>query len=465
MFYGKAAESLRSGKEALERGDYQTAIKKFMEVQEHNGTPSAVAEGKIGLSYMGLGKNEQAIRHLSNAIEIEDNALRRNNRGDVYMMTGQCDKASEDARAALAMEPVKGDRFHTDMEANLILAICHSRQGQHMLALQHAESAIEIATREGYTNEKTANIRAMIGDSYKALGQNENAVANYSTSIDLSDNSTARTKRGSSYLASHRCNLAIDDAKAALAMEPKKAHGIHTDVEANFILASCYAQNGNYLSALQHAEATLEMASIHAYPAVYLDMVATTELSIREVLKGTIPPEDLVFEPALTHIKTGADFLEQGDYKAALASFLTAQEKHGTRSGDIQVWIGHAYSAMGDHENAIKHYTKAVETRDNALRRINRGNEYANQGQCPEANRDAEAALGMEAYTTPGFHTDTEAHWILGICLLEQGNHRNALFHMDQAVTIARASGYTSEDISTMSEVQEITRQLAGPDP
>ena len=71
----------------------------------------------------------------------------------------------------------------------------------------------------------------------------------------------------------------------------------------------------------------------------------------------------------------------------------------------------------------------------------------------------------MEAYTTPGFHTDAEAHWILGICLLEQGNHRNALFHMDQAVTIARASDYTSEDISTMSEAQEITHQLAGPDP
>ena len=221
-FYGKAAETLGQADEALKRGDYQEAIKKYTETQRYHGKPSAVAESKIGLSYAGLGKNATAIRHLSKAIEIEDSALHRNNRGDIYMISGQCDRASEDARAALAMEPIKEDGFHTDVEANLILGICNYRQGQYMLALQHTESAIEISIWEGYTNEETAATRIKIGDSYKALGQNERAVAEYSESIKLSDNSHARVQRGFLHMASKQCDQAIEDAKAALTMDPKK---------------------------------------------------------------------------------------------------------------------------------------------------------------------------------------------------------------------------------------------------
>ena len=55
-FYGKAAETVGQAQEAFQRGDYQEAIKKYTEAQRHHGKPSAVAENKIGLSYMGLGK-------------------------------------------------------------------------------------------------------------------------------------------------------------------------------------------------------------------------------------------------------------------------------------------------------------------------------------------------------------------------------------------------------------------------
>ena len=454
-FYGKAAEAMGQAEEALQRGDYQEAIKKYTETQQHHGKPSAVAEGKIGLSYMGLGKNEAAIRHLSKAIEIEDIALLRNNRGGIYMTTGQCDRASEDARAALAMEPIKEDGFHTDVEANLILGICNYRQGQYMLALQHTESATEISIRERYTNEQTAVIRIKIGESYKALGQDKKAMAQYSESIDLFDNPTARIRRGLLHTASKRCDQAIEDAKAALTMDPKKEDGFHIGVQANLILARCYAQKGNYLPALQYAETTLEMAHTHGYPETFLEEVATTSLGIQAVLEGKIGPEDLIFEPALTHLKTGIDLLNQGDYEAALVSFRTAQEIHGTPSGDIQVRIGYTYRAMGQNQNAIRHYTEAIGIRDNALRRTNRGIAHADNGQCTEATADAEAALGMRAYAEPGSHTDVEAHSILGLCLLDQGDGQNALFHIDKTISAARTNGYPAEYISKMSKLRE----------
>ena len=454
-FYGKAAETLGQAKVAFERGDYQEAIKKFMETQRHHGKPSSVLEGRIGVSYMGLGKYEAAIPHLSKAIEIKDRALLRNNRGGIYMTTGQCDRASEDARAALAMEPIKEDGFHTDVEANLILGRCNYRQGQYMLALQHTESAIEISIREGYTREEISATRIKIGESYEALGQDKKAMAQYSESIDLFDNHTARVQRGILHMASKRCDQAIEDAEAALTMDPKKEDGFHTGVEPNFILASCHAQNGNHLPALQHAEATLEMARTHGYPETYLEAVATMSLSFQAVLEGKIGPEDLLFEPALTHSKTGIDLLNQGDYEAALASFRTAQEMHGTPSGNIQVRIGHTYRAMGQSQNAIRHYTEAIGIRDNALRRIYRGTEHAENGQCTEAAADAEAALRMKPHAEPGFHTGVEAHSILAICLLDQGDNQNALFHIDRAISAARTNSYPAEYISKMSKLRE----------
>ena len=458
-FHGKAAETLGQAEEALKRGDYQEAIKKFTEAQRHHGKPSAAAESKIGLSYIGLGKNEAAIRHLSKAIEIKDNALLRNNRGEIYTMTGQCDRASEDARAALAMEPIKEDGLHTDVEANMILGICNYRQGQYMLALQHTESAIEISIRARYTNEEIAVIRIKIGDSYEALGQNEEAVAQYSESIDLFDNPTARVQRGFVHTASKRCDQAIEDAKAALTMDSKKEDGFHTGVKANLILASCHAQNGNYLTALQHAETTLEMARTHGYPETYLEAVATMSLSFQDVLEGKIGPEDLIFEPARTHLETGIDLLDQGNYEAALVSFQTAQEVHGTPSGEIQVQIGRTYRAMGQSQNAIRHYTEAIGIRDNAPRRIYRGDEYTANRQCTEAAADAEAALGMKAYAEPGFHTDAEAHLILALCLLDQGDNQNALFHIDKTIKAARTNGYPAEDISAVSKLREKLRE------
>ena len=197
------------------------------------------------------------------------------------------------------------------------------------------------------------------------------------------------------------------------------------------------------------------MARIHGYPETYLEDVATASLAFQDVLEGKSGPEGLIFEPAKTHVKTGIELHNQGDYEAALVSFRTAQEMHGIPSGDIQAWIGHTYRAMGQSQNAINHYTEAIGIRDSALGRTSRGNEHAANGQCTEAAADAEAALGMKAHVEPGFHTDVDAHLILAFCLLNQGDNQNALPHIDKAISAARTNGYPAEDISEMSKLRE----------
>ena len=173
-------------------------------------------------------------------------------------------------------------------------------------------------------------------------------------------------------------------------------------------------------------------------------------------MNGSEWPEDLFFEPAFTHLNIGATLLETGKYEEAIASFEAAQETHDQPSGYIQTVIGHAYSLLGHHEEAIKHYDNAIKIRDAPLHRAMRGTEYATHGRCAEATADAETALSMDSYSEPGYHTSAQAHWILAACL----ENEQAQLHMDQALNIARAHGYTQEDIDFSLEAVEAWRTL-----
>ena len=215
--------------------------------------------------------------------------------------------------------------------------------------------------------------------------------------------------------------MAIKDAKAALAMEPAKAQGVHTDIEANIILSRCYMEQGDHLAALQHADAAYALAVEHRVRPERVEEILQDQETARLLSEEKAWPEDLIAEPALSHYEAGVQLLEQEKYEEAINLLEQAQEIHGQPSGNIQTWIGHAYSDLGQHEKAIEHYTAAVGIRDDAFHRVSRGTEYALNGRCAEGLTDAEAALGMNPYAEPGYHTSVEAHWILALCHQQHG--------------------------------------------
>ena len=327
-------------------------------------------------------------------------------------------------------------------------------QGRYQDAL---EGFLEAQRLHG---EPSVVLQSFIGNSYRALGQNEATIHHFTNALEVKDNPTDRINRGTLYMETGQCSPAIEDAKAALTMEPDAGEGIHTDAEANYILAICYAQQSDYLLALQHAEIAPEIAEENHYTAIDLETMSLTKESIQAVLDGTAWPEDLLFEPTLTYFTKGIELLEIGNYEEAITILKTAQEKHGTPSGTIQVLIGVGYRALGYHEIALTHYNNAIEIREDPHHRVSRATEYANQGRCAEATTDAETALSMNPYSEPGYHTSAEAHWILAACSPEEQDQ----IHMDQALAIARAHGYTQEDIDFSSETVEAWITLKNPD-
>ena len=144
--------------------------------------------------------------------------------------------------------------------------------------------------------------------------------------------------RGITYALDMQCTPAMEDARAALAMEPATGDGIHTDAQANAILAGCYAQQGNHLQALQHADAALEIASKHRYRNSDLETLYLARDSLQDVLDGDMWPEDLFFEPAMSHFDTGMEFFEESCTPRAFTSAPLRRPWNGsgiwkTRSG------------------------------------------------------------------------------------------------------------------------------------
>ena len=82
--------------------------------------------------------------------------------------------------------------------------------------------------------------------AYYVLEQYDIAIAHHSKAIAINDNATSRVNRAFSYRDNAQCELAVVDAKAALVQEPATGAGYSTDVDANFLLAWCYYEQGKH---------------------------------------------------------------------------------------------------------------------------------------------------------------------------------------------------------------------------
>ena len=153
FFVGPALDAWEQGMELFHRGSYQKAIDSFESARERHGKPSSVLDSWLGLSFQSLDEHDTAIAHFTRSIEIRDSAVDRMNRSASYMATDRCPRAVEDARAALSLPPHKEAGYHSEVEANSVVASCLMEAGEYRLAYVHAESALSGAISHGYPTE------------------------------------------------------------------------------------------------------------------------------------------------------------------------------------------------------------------------------------------------------------------------------------------------------------------------
>ena len=140
FFLGRASAAVEEGQDLFNAGEYEAAIESFKQAQRHHGKPSGVLENRIALAYDELGMVDLAIEHYSNSIAIKNEVTDWVNRAQSYIEIDRCDLAVEDAKTALALEPVSGPGYHTDVEANIVLYLCYFIDDNMTAALQHVDA-------------------------------------------------------------------------------------------------------------------------------------------------------------------------------------------------------------------------------------------------------------------------------------------------------------------------------------
>ena len=138
-----------------------------------------------------------------------------------------------------------------------------------------------------------------------------------------------------------------------------------------------------------------------------------------------------------TKVSRARELLEQGDYQGSIRENQQALDIHDRPSAVIQNDIGLAYAELRDHNAAIRHYDRAIESRDSGVTRANRAQSYYWTGQCRMAKQDAQIALGMEEQSKGKISIHQNAHEVLWLCNESEGNTSQAIHHANEFIEFA----------------------------
>jgi tetratricopeptide (TPR) repeat protein/predicted Ser/Thr protein kinase len=203
--------ALQRGREALDKNDYETAVRELTEAIEREPT-SAAAFAYRGDAYRRLRELEKSDADLTEAIRL-DPALARAfaHRGDVRGDLGKDDEAWADCQEALRLDPKQA-------LAHAALGTLHARKGNRAQALAACEEALACAAND----KERAEVLNDRGIVHAANGDNDAAMADHDESIRLDPNpSWAYANRAELHIRRRQWDKALADCDEAIRRCPK----------------------------------------------------------------------------------------------------------------------------------------------------------------------------------------------------------------------------------------------------
>ena len=343
------------------------------------------------------------------------------------------------------------ETFHGPEGSIVVEADALFAQGKYFQAIPKYKEA------QGLVSKPSHVIQNRIGLSYRYLRDNEQAIHHFSKAIEINDISAGRVNRASVYFFNGQCDEAMQDAQAALTMKPSTGVGFHTYAEAHFILGQCFILNEQYELALEQVDLALAIAKEYKFSDERVEQIDVTRAGIEGVAEGSVYPEDLLLGYASEDSNIGVAHFNEGRYREAITAFLSAQRLHGKPSSFILHMLARSYILTGDFESGIHYFSEAIEVRDDANNRVWRA---LHLWDCEKAVEDAYAALDRKPYVEPGYHTSVEAFFIVVDCQTLNGQFEGDLADFEDALKLAKESGYTPEEISLISELHQEALEL-----
>jgi tetratricopeptide (TPR) repeat protein len=168
----KADELAESGRAALQAGNLPVAIallKRATEVDPKN----KFAWNNLGLTYLALRQNDQAISSFQKQLEVNPyDEFANNNLGRVYWQMRQYDDA------------VKA--FNKQLETNPLDKFAHANLGVMYAEWHKYDQAVAELEKAASLTPDSAELQVSLGDAYLNLGQDDKALAAFDHAVELS---------------------------------------------------------------------------------------------------------------------------------------------------------------------------------------------------------------------------------------------------------------------------------------
>ena len=350
-----------------------------------------------GLSLFIQGDAEKAIFDYNKVITLNpENAWAYHNRGYVYETLGEYEMAIADYTKTTELDPENSG-------ALINRGNVHKYQAEIEKAFLDYNKAIELDANNAmaYFNR---------GVFYDEIGEYEKAIADYTKTIELDpDYVEAYNNRGVTYESLMECEKAIADYTKAIELDPESA-GVYN----NRGVAS--ESQGEYEKAIVDYTKVIELDPEKFFGyynrGLAYDALGEYESAIADYTKVL----ELAPDNAIAYNKREGAIKSQNEKEKALAI-----EKYNNINDFAPVDVndyyyrGNFYEALGEYENAIADYTKAIELDlENASAYSNRGNAYKNLGKYQEAITDFTKLIELNPKNSWAYHNRGYSYDALG---------------------------------------------------
>ena len=340
--------------------------------------------------------------------------------------------------------------IHREADDNINLALFHYNQRDYPAAMDCCNKAIAL-------NPVSVNAYGVRGSAHRALGNSEQAIADYSRAIELAPGyAVGYQHRGDNYCEIGKLDLGLSDYGRAAELDPTN-HIIHAS------LSAVYIRLGQHAEALAAASKAIEVnanyARGYACRGIAYDWLNDREMAIADYSKAiALDSNDCVsygnraeaykkvgdldraladyehllhLDPARApaHYRRGLIYAEKGDHFKAVANFSHALELDPNYL-DAYNERGKALAHLGDDDEAIADFSQILMTDPNDVHAyVNRGNVHRRVGNYSGAISDLDNALRIDP-------NNPAAHNNLGGAYAEMGDHNSAIESYNTAIKL-----------------------------
>ncbi|NOY68237.1 MAG: CHAT domain-containing protein [Deltaproteobacteria bacterium] len=358
------------GLKAYRSGDFPAALAKWQEaflLAEKVGDKRLINifAANIGLAYAGLSEYEKAIEYYEKALQMQQEtgnqkgaAISLNNIGSAYKNLGRHNKALEYYRRALAIRHKNGD---TGGEARILanMGSLSADAGLYSNAFKSLEKARAVCLKAGNTKGEI-NVLINLGRVYTNIGQFDKALASYKKALELNGPSANEHIKalimgniGAVNIMTGDYNKAIDSFSNALLIHEKTGdkRGKGNDL-AN--LGVVYKRLKNFDKALEYGRKAL----------------AVKQSSGDKIGEGAVLGN------------MGLAYEKLGDYKKALTHLIASGKIWDDFDLPDYRWRalqgrGMVEADMGNFDDAVSHYTAAIDGIENLRSNLSEKGEKA----------------------------------------------------------------------------------------